>query len=198
MRVRKSFRFAAAVTGLLGLGMIVGSLCSPNCPVVLTVIGSAPSGVLDNDGNELQILTLRISNRNFGRLTFAQDGMCPETMVEHHWEKAKSLSTVFDVRDYRDLLIMAPYNTEACRLEIDYVPEPLKLRFMRMCARLGMWRLSWWRSLATRCFPVGWLNPLRSDYIGTSPVWKHMRPEISLRSKERVRADAHTLWALTI
>jgi len=49
---------------------------------------------------------------------------------------------------------------------------------MRLCGKVGVWRLSWCRALARRWLPVGWLEPFRSDYVGHSPNWKHMSPEV--------------------
>jgi hypothetical protein len=169
--------------GLLVLGFSAFVLSGSRCPVFLTVAGKEPSGVLDDNGEEFQVLTVRMNNRDSGELTVAEEGIHGEAKVGNHWVKARVLSTVLDVRRYRDVLVVVPYNAEDCRLSIEYLPVPLNLRFMSMCARLGLWRLSLWRALATRCFPVGWLEPLRSDYIGTSPHWKHVCPEVSCPPK---------------
>jgi hypothetical protein len=178
MLMRKPVGLGIVVARLLGVGIFVWVICGSNCPIFLTVIASGPSGVLDDTGNEYQILTVRMSNSDSGRLTLAENGIRAEARVGGRWVEAKSLSTVLDVGRYRDLLVLAPYNAEGCRLGIDYLPEPLNLRLMRACGHVGLWRVAWWRTVARRCFPVGWLEPLRSDYMGTSPHWNHIAPEI--------------------
>jgi len=179
--MRKSVCIGIAAAGLLVLAPFALMVYGSNSPVFLTVIGSTPSGMVDDNGQEFQVLTVRINNRDSGRLTLAEDGICAEAKVSGYWVGAQDLSTVLDVGTYRDLLVLVPYNSEGCRLAIEYLPEPLNLKAMRMCGRLGLWRLAWWRTLATHCFPVGWLEPLRSDYVGTSPHWKQVRPEVSCR-----------------
>src|SRR5215471_18867653 len=130
MHTRKSIGIGIAMAGLLGVGIFACVVCGSNCPVSLTVIDSEPSGVQDDNGNEYQILTVRMSNTDSGRLTLAEDGIRAEARVRDRWVEAKSLSTVHDVGGYRDLLVLAPYNAEGCRLGIDYLPEPLNLRMM--------------------------------------------------------------------
>ncbi len=43
-----------------------------------------------------------------------------------------------------------------------------------------LWRYSWSRALAARVFPVGWQEPLRSDFVGRSPHWRRMDPDVAL------------------
>ena len=189
MLTRKSIGIGIAVAGLIGLGILACVVCGKDCPVFLTVIAAAPSGLIDDNGNEYRFLTVRINNTDSGMLTLAEDGIRAEVKVGEHWLPANCPSSVLDVGRYRDLLVLVPYNAEGCRLGIEYVPEPLSLRSIRACGRVGLRRFIWWRTMVVRWFPVRWLAPVRSDYVGTSPEWKHIMPEVLFFSGPGTRLD---------
>ena len=186
MQTRSKVGIGVATAGLLGIGIFAWMLWGSNCPLFLTVIASEPSGMLDDSGSEFQLVTVRINNSDAGRLTLAEEGIRGEAKVGNHWVDAEVLSNVPDVGRQRDLLILVPSSAESCRFAIQYLPEPISLKFMHLCGNLGLWRHSWWRTVSKRCFPVGWLQPRRSDYIG-GRSWKHIRPEVSFPHESKAR-----------
>jgi hypothetical protein len=171
--------FAAAAASLAGLLAITAR--PSRCPVDLKLMSMAPSGTVGDDGRELWLVTLSISNCSAGALTFTQDWMSVEAKVAGRWVQANNLSYLRDLLRHgkTEALVLLPPGTDACRLGIKYVPEPLHLRLMWIPAKLGLWRQPWYRGLARRVFPVGWFEPLRSDYVGRSPHWRLMHPEVA-------------------
>ena len=132
--------FAAAAAGLAGLLAITAR--PSRCPVDLKLMSMAPSGVVGDDGRELWLVTLSISNCSAGVLTFAQEWMSVEAKVANRWVEANNLSYLSDLSRHgkRAVLVLLPFGTDACRLGIKYVPEPLHLRLMWIPAKLGLWR----------------------------------------------------------
>ena len=179
MRGRKLVAVAAAAAGLAGLLVITAR--PSRCPVNLELMSMAPSDTVDDDGTESWVVTLSMSNCSAGVITFAQERMSVEARVTNRWVEANNLSYLGDLARHgkREVLVLLPSGTDACRLGIKYLPEPLHLRLMWIPAKLGLWRHSWYRALTRRVFPVGWLEPLRSDYIGRSPHWRLMHPEVA-------------------
>ena len=179
MRVRKLLVLGAAAAGLAGL--LALTVWPSRCPVALMLMSVAPSGTVEDDETEHWLVALSISNCSAGVLTFAQESMHVEAKVANRWVEARQLSYVDGLarRSEAKVLLVVPVGTDACRLSIKYLPEPLHLRLLSIPPRLGLWRTSWYPALALRVFPVGWLNPLRSDFIGRSPHWKWISPEIS-------------------
>ncbi len=180
MRARKLLAGGVAATGLVGL--LVATSWPSRCPVDLKLVGMAPSGTMDDDGSESWLVTLSISNCSAGVLFVAREWLNAEAKVANHWVEAADLESLGDLPRHgtREVLILAPFRADACRLHINYLPEPLHLRLMKLSAKLGLWRHAWYRALALRVFPVGWLEPLRSDYVGRSPHWRRMSPEVML------------------
>jgi|ERR1017187_1201868 hypothetical protein len=179
MCARKLVVVAVAAAGLAGL--LATASWRSRCPVDLRLVSRAPSGTVDDDGTEPWLVTLSISNCSAGVLTFAQEWMNVEAKVANRWIEPRNLAYVGDLEWHakEEVLVLVPFGTDTCRLGIKYLPEPLNLRLMRMAANLGLWRHSWSRALAWRVLPVRWLEPLRSDYIGRSPHWKLMGPEVA-------------------
>ena len=178
MRARKLVVVAVAAAGLAGL--LATASWRSRCPVDLNLVSMAPSDTIDDDGTEPWLVTLSISNCSGGVLTFAQEWMSVEAKVVNRWVEPRNLACIGDLERHakKEVLVLVPFGTEACRLGIKYLPEPLNLRLMRMAANLGLWRYSWYRALVRRVIPVRWLEPLRSDYIGRSPHWRLMSPEV--------------------
>lgn len=190
MRGRKLFAVAAAA-GIAGLLAITAR--PSRCPVDLKLMSMAPSGTVEDDGREPWLVTLSISNCSAGVLTFAQEWMSVEAKVANRWVEANNLAYLGGLARHGkgEVLVLLPSGTDACRLRIKYLPEPLHLRLMSMPAKLGLWRYSWYRALARRVFPVGWVEPLRSDFIGGSPHWRLMHPEVAF--PQRSTGPAGTL-----
>jgi hypothetical protein len=140
------------------------------------------SGVLDDAGAEVWLITLSLSNRSRAALYFAREWATVEAKVAGRWAEAKNQCQFDHLRAHenREVVIFLPSRAGACRLRFQYLPEPLKLRFMRWCGQLGLWRLPWCRALAARVLPVGWRQPLRSDIIGRSPRWREIQAELLL------------------
>lgn len=179
MRTRKLIAFGVVAAGLLGF------LATPSwpsrCPVDLKLVAIEPSGTVDDDGAEAWLVTLSMSNCSASILTVAYESANAQAKVANRWVKMEYLSGIGDLWRHatKEVLLLVPFSADACRLGIKYLPEPLHLRLMRMSAKLGLWRYSWYRALARRVFPVGWLEPLRSDYIGRSPHWRLVSPEVT-------------------
>lgn len=188
MPLRKSIVIGIGVAAAGFFWAFVVAVSDWRCPIVLTVIASEPSGMLDDSGSEFQLVTVRLNNGDSGRLTLAEEGIHGEAKVGNHWVDAEVLSNVLDVARHRDLLILIPSGAESCRLSIEYLPEPINLKLLHLCGSLGLRRLSWWPAVAQRCFPARWLEPVRSDYIGTGRSWKHIRPEVPF-SRQKARSD---------
>ncbi len=142
----------------------------------------APSGTMDDDGTEPWFVTLSLSNRSAWVLTVAREWVKVEARITNRWVEVKSPCNVGDLTGHatKEVLILLPFATDACRLGIKYVPEPLHLRWMRLSSNLGLWRHSWYRALARRVFPVRWLDPLRSEHTGHSPHWRLTTPQVAL------------------
>jgi hypothetical protein len=179
MRVRSLAAVTVAAAGLLGL--LASAALRSRCPVDLKLVSIEPGGMVDDDGTELWLVTLSISNRSASTLTVANESASAQAKVTSRWVEAEYLSSIGDLGRHatKQVLLLVPFSTDACRLGIKYLPEPLHLRLMRMSAKLGLWRYSWYRALARRVFPVGWLEPLRSDFIGRSPHWRLMTPDVT-------------------
>jgi hypothetical protein len=180
MHSRKLLVVAAIAVGVIGL--LAVALSPSACPADLSLVSLTPSVVLDDDDTAPWLVTVSINNRSSGVLSFDNDDwMSVEARVKNRWVPAKILSNVAGVgrhsRTEVDLLV--PFAAQACRLNIKYVPEPLNLRLMHTASRLGLWRHSWYQSLAWHVFPVGWLQPTRIDYTGRSPNWRQMNPEMT-------------------
>jgi hypothetical protein len=180
MRARKIASIGVAATGALVL--FAAAFWPSRRPVDVKLVRMERSGMIDDDGTEPWLVALSISNRSGGVLTLAEETVGVEACVNSLWVGAKPVGTVSNLRrgSQSELLVLVPFRAGSCRLRIRYLPEPLKLRFTRTLANLGMWRHSWSRALARRLFPVGWLEPLRSDYVGRSPRWKVVTPEVPL------------------
>jgi len=122
MHQRKCVIIGIGAAGLMGVLWLVVSRSS--CPVVLTIVGKEPSGMMQEDEAEFQILTLRMRNCTAGRLTFADDGIRAEAKVRNQWVAANPVSKPLDVGSYGDLMVLVPSGAEGCRLGISYLPEP--------------------------------------------------------------------------
>ncbi|HOX56742.1 MAG TPA: hypothetical protein PLC99_07605 [Verrucomicrobiota bacterium] len=152
-----------------------------------------PSGVLDDVGAEAWFVALSISNRSGEALHFAREWATVEANVAGCWAEAKNQCQFDHLRpcEEREVVLLLPSGADAFRLRFNYLPEPLNLRFMRVCERLGLWRHPWGRALAARVLPVGWLQPLRSDIVGRSPRWREIQAELPLPRAPAGAPHAH-------
>jgi hypothetical protein len=179
MRVRSFVAVTVAAAGFLGL--LSTASWSSRCPVDLKLVSIEPSGMIGDDGTEPWIVTLSMSNCSPEVLIVAHDSGNPQAEVTNRWVEAEYVSSIGDLGRHatKQVLLLVPSGTDACRLGIKYLPEPLHLRLMWMSAKLGLWRYSWSRALGYRVFPSGWTEPFRSDYMGRSPHWRLMSPEVA-------------------
>jgi hypothetical protein len=191
MRARNLVALTVAAAGLLGL--LATAALRSRCPVDLKLVSIEPSGMVDDDGTESWLVTLSMSNCSAGVLIVAQESGNAQAKVAGRWVEAEYFSSIGDLAQHatKEVLLFVPSGTDACRLGIKYLPEPLHLRMMWIPARLGLWRYSWYRALACRVFPVGWLEPLRSDYIGRSPHWRLMSPKVTFPQRPAGRSGAY-------
>ncbi|HVV70753.1 MAG TPA: hypothetical protein VHI52_04520 [Verrucomicrobiae bacterium] len=178
----RRFVFAGLVLAIaLAGGLLLFRWAAPPdiCPVTLTRLGMEPSGISGDNGAEFQLVTFGLSNRSDGRLTFAQEGITAEAKVGQKWVAAGPVSNVLEVEvgQRRDMTVLMPPEAEGCRLRITYLPEPLKLRFVRWCVTHGAWRHAWSSALMSRCIPRKWFQPVRSDYVGRRK-WMRSSAEI--------------------
>ena len=190
MRVRKATLIAVAAAGALAL--VAAAFWPSRCPVDVKLVRMEGSGVVEDDGTEPWLVTLSIINCSGGVLTFPKEPPGVEASVDSLSVGAQSISAIDDLGPgkQKELLVLVPFRADSCRLQIRFLPEPLKLRFARTLANLGMWGHSWSRALGKRVFPVGWIQPLRSDYIGRSPRWRLASPEVRLGTGPAGRAGA--------
>ena len=190
MRVRRATSIGVAAAGALALG--VAALWPARCPVDVKLVRMEASGVVDDDGTEPWLVTLSISNRTGGVLSFPKEKPGVEAGVNGLWVGAQSISALGDFLDgrQRELLVLVPFRADSCRLRIKYLPERLPLMLVRTLGNLGMWRYSWSRALGKRVIPVGWLEPLRSDFVGRSPRWRLTTPEVPLGAGRTGRTGA--------
>lgn len=183
MRGRETTFIGVAAAGVLAL--VAAAFWPSRCPVDVKLVRMEGSGVVDDDGTEAWLLTLSISNRSGGVLNFPREKPGADASVNSLWVGAQSISAIDDLMPgkEKELLVVVPFRADSCRLQIRYLAEPLKLRLTRALGTLGMWRHSWSRALGKRVFPVGWVQPLRSDYVGRSPRWRLVSPEVPLGAR---------------
>ena len=170
------------VAAALALALVAAALWPSRCPVDVNLVRMELSGVTDSDGTEAWLLTLSIRNRSAGALTFPKEEIGAKARVSRLWVGTQSISAIDDLKpgQQKELLFLVPFRADSCRLQIKYLREPLNLRLTRTLGNLGMWRYSWSRALARRVFPVGWVQPLRADYVGPSPRWRLVSPQVPL------------------
>jgi hypothetical protein len=180
MRGSKRLAIGIAAVGLVGFALAIG--WPSRRPIELKLVGMSPSGMMDDDGSEPWLVTLSVSNCSAGVLTVSKEWLNVEAKVANRWVQATNRASVGDLarHETREVLILVPFGADSCRLGIEYLPEPLHLRLIGVAGDLGVWQHSWCRALARRVFPVRWLEPLRSDYVGRSPHWRRMKTEIAL------------------
>jgi hypothetical protein len=196
MNTRARRVFALSIVPVSILMVLAGLWWRLPCPVELKVMGMEPSGVADDAGTEGWFVAVCITNRGATALYFADEWVTVEVRVASRWVEAKNRCDVGYLRPHqkREVVLGLPSGADACRLRLKYVREPLKLRFMRACGQLGVWRYAWCRAVAARVIPVGWREPLRSDIVGRSPRWREMKPEVLL---PRPSAGTNQVSALT-
>jgi len=173
----------AAVTLAALLAVAVAfALRSSSSPLVLKLVTSAPSGTIDDNGTDLWLLSLTLSNRSAEFFMVDRGWPAAAARVNGNWRPTLPLTTARDLRPHseQDVLLLVPFSADACRLETQFVIEPLHLRCMRILANLGLWRYSWYRYLAPHIFPIGWLQPVKSDYLGSAPRWRQVTTEVLL------------------
>ena len=83
MRVRRVTSIGVAAAGALALG--VAALWPARCPVDVKFIRMEASGVFDDDDTESWLVTLSISNRTGGVLSFPEEKPGVEGGVNGLW-----------------------------------------------------------------------------------------------------------------
>ena len=172
MRVRRflfSSVFAAGVVGVL----VVLHWPAP-CPLDLKFARIEPSGsgILDDAGKELWLVTLTISNQTAGSLYFPGEWMKIEAKARGRWVETENRCNLSSISPARksDVLLLLPADSEACRLRLKYARESLLWRVEGELWHLGV-------RLPPRV--ARWIYPP----AGRRPHWRRLNFELALPPK---------------
>lgn len=172
MRVHRFLFSSVLAAGVVGV-LVVLHWPAP-CPLDVKIAKMEPSGsgILDDAGNELWLVTLTISNRTAGCLYFPGEWMKIEAKVTGRWVKTENRCSLISIEPARksDVLLLLPFDSEACRLRLEYAPESL-----------------WWRAegelwhFGVRLPPrvTRWIYPP----AGRRPHWRRLNFELVLPLK---------------
>jgi hypothetical protein len=162
------------------MGLIIA--LSGRHPLSIRVVSINPSGILDDAGRECSTVTLGTTNRSGRALYF--DRHCAEVAakVDGRWIELPSGTCPSRIGPQQpgELELLVPASTDACRLKLRYVREPIQFTLMRLLGRLGLWRHGSARALARRLLPTRWQEPQMSDLIGKDPHWRVMSLEAAI------------------
>ena len=175
--MRRRSCFALITLAAVGLtGLIVTLVRQDPCPVTLEVASKEPSGMLDDDGTEAWLANVKMVNLGAHPLYF--NGLKVRAKVRDTWVDGIG----FGVSDLRpgatnEIQLVLPFAAHDVRVQLEYLSEPLSLRFTRFCGRLGLFEVR--RLRAWKWFPAGWIAPLRRDEI-RGRKWKETSKPLPL------------------
>src|SRR6266568_310806 len=122
-------------------------------PLKLNFVDMQPSGIRNDDGSEPWLVTLGITNLDTQSFEFAAEWITLEAKVTNRWADVKHLCRPLNVwsprmlypQDHRDILLLLPEGTDACRIRLNYQGEPFSELFKK---KLSRW--VWWGPWAAR------------------------------------------------
>jgi hypothetical protein len=129
LRMRKRWPFAVAAVGLAGL---VTWTSWPNpCPIELKVVSVQPVQIIDEAGQMLCLMTLRVHNPNSVGLRFENLPMIFEQKITNQWVQAHSHWPLGGLSPgwTEEALFLVALGVNACRFRLKYCYSPRRLPF---------------------------------------------------------------------
>jgi hypothetical protein len=169
LSVMRKRRVILAALGLATAGGLLARLLwYPQCPVEARVAALEPSGMLNDGGVELLMVTLNVSNRDRVAVMFEDARGFEARSARGDWVPVKCSFTVprIDPGRQASVLLLAPPGSTACRLHLRYQTQIWKCRVIES---LGVWG----RTLVAKS-PV-LCKLLWPDELKTMPVPPHWR-----------------------
>jgi hypothetical protein len=173
-----------ACVGLILIGSVIIILWRSNnssslFPPVLEILRvESGSGVIDDSGVEMTMVTFRLINANPNpeNMLFIKTAVT-ETRVSNHWINVEAkLDSFVSAGGNRSLgVFLAPYASDRCRMTVKYAVASIPFR-----AKLGQFFRGKLGRLAFRIPPSVW-NWLQGGEMYTpSPPWKKVKLEAAI------------------
>ena len=158
----------AALVLVAAGGLLEALACSRQCPIEVRVANIEPSGMVNDAGAEMLLVSLTITNRDCVDVMFdAAKGFEARSAVGN-WMPVTYEFTVARIAPGRQvsLLLLAPPATSACRLRLHYQTQIWKCRLMHRLGVRGRTLVARSRLLCKLVWP---------DELKTMPVPPHWR-----------------------
>jgi hypothetical protein len=149
-------------------------------PLELRLVSIEPGGMVDGAGVEALLVILRVTNRANVMIPIRGNAYKVEARIGDHWFELRDrmrMSTLWMHQASEELIVM-PGGTTACRLKLDYLPEPMKLRLWR---GLGMRT----QNAAERVLPKPFIQWLLSAPAPRSEDYRPICLEVALPAVPR-------------
>jgi hypothetical protein len=121
MGLRRSVVFVIMTAIVFGTGLIL--LWPSGCPVELKAMNVEASGIVDDEGLELRLVTLNVTNPNGARFYLKRKWIEAEARVGGRWLKTENKERL---KLSGDTVLLMPSGTDTCRLHVTYARPSLK------------------------------------------------------------------------
>jgi hypothetical protein len=182
MRPRKLVAGASLAAVLTGLLVALAWLSSS--PLELKVLKMERCDVYDDNGTQLWLATLAVSNPNAQYLELEKDWVSVEARVANRWIDVKNLCPPLNLwtprtlvpRAHREMHLILPAGTEMCRLRANFQGELFRSRFARLLGVRG-------RSIVSKSPAMSkwlWGNAYWPQSFRSPPHWKQTTLEATV------------------
>ena len=180
MRLRNLTFFGVLIVCVVVLLTLL--ITPPRRPFEVRLLDLQPSGIIDDQGEEMLLAYLEAFNPSIGTVFCWKERQQIPVKIAQHWSEVESRWSIGGLwpHERRVLVLLLSARTEVCRLSFKWQREPRQISWWRQLGRRS--QQAGERILSTRL--VRWMNP--HTIAPTASRWQPIDLDIVL-PKESVR-----------